>query len=71
MALGRSVNSACQRTGLSRPECCCPDCLTDQIRAHQPGLLESALREAEGAGEIQITRMAGPAARPGEITPGS
>ena len=41
----------CANTGLCRPECCCPGCLTDQIRQHQPALLE-----AEGAGEIRITR---------------
>ena len=53
--MGSSVMSICTHTGLSRPECCCRDCLTDQIRLHQPALLE-----AEGGGEIRITRTTGP-----------
>ncbi|MGI9020243.1 MAG: hypothetical protein ACR2G3_05990 [Solirubrobacterales bacterium] len=56
------VTSFCPVTGIKRPECSCPDCLTEQIRRFQPGLLE-----AEGDGEIRITRASSGAGR----TPGA
>jgi hypothetical protein len=43
----------CPSTGLTVPECSCAHCLTDQIRRHQPELLE-----ADPVGEIRVTRTA-------------
>jgi hypothetical protein len=44
--------SLCRHTGLSRPECSCFACLTDQIRRFRPGLLD-----AEPVAEIQVARQ--------------
>ena len=56
--------SICGETGLSRPECCCPACLEQQLRQFQPGLLSPA------DPEIRITRNVPAAERPsGESRP--
>jgi hypothetical protein len=47
--------SICRRTGLTRPECSCPDCLTEQIRRFRPALVE-----ADPAGEIRTAQAAAP-----------
>jgi hypothetical protein len=39
----------CRHTGLSRPECSCPECLTEQIRRFRPGLIQ-----ADPVGEIRV-----------------
>lgn len=59
MAMGKSAKPICERTGLTRPECCCPDCITEQIRTHQPHLLE-----ADPTGEIRVTSNLHPRRRP-------
>jgi hypothetical protein len=60
----RSVMSVCPRTGITHPECCCAECLTDQVRKFQPGLLE-----ADAVGEIRVTRSSQADAR--DRPPGS
>ncbi len=41
MPKGWLTMSICPRTGLTRPECSCSRCLTEQVRQFQPALLES------------------------------
>jgi hypothetical protein len=71
MPRGTSVDSVCPRTGISLPECCCPECLTELIREHQPGLLDTREIATAPDGEIRITRTADAATSAGEATPGA
>jgi len=40
----------CTHTGVTRPECCCTHCLTEQIREFKPDLLQ-----ADPVGPIRVT----------------
>jgi hypothetical protein len=44
--------SVCPKTGITVPECSCPDCIAGQIRQYQPALLE-----ADPLGEIRVTKL--------------
>ena len=49
----RAAISTCPGTGITVPECSCPECISEQIQRYQPALLA-----ADPIGEIRVIRAA-------------